>query len=39
MWCANATILIVLAGVITAIGLDAKSRPFNYPMFARTDDP
>ena len=37
MWRANATILIVLAGVITAIGLDAKPWPFNnYPMFACT---
>ncbi len=37
MWRANATILIVLAGVITAIGLDAKPWPFNnYPMFAHT---
>ena len=37
MWRANATILIVLAGIITAIGLDAKPWPFNnYPMFAHT---
>ena len=37
MWQANATILIVLTGVITAIGIDAKPWPFNnYPMFAHT---
>ena len=37
MWRANATILIVLAGIITAIGLDTKPWPFNnYPMFAHT---
>ena len=35
MWRANATILFVLAGVFTAIGLDTKPWPFNnYPMFA-----
>ncbi len=37
MWQANATILIVLASILTAIGLDAKPWPFNnYPMFAHT---
>ena len=35
MWRANATILVVLCGLITAIGLDTKPWPFNnYPMFA-----
>ena len=37
MWQANATIIVVLAGILTAIGLDAKPWPFNnYPMFAHT---
>ena len=35
MWRANAAILVVLCGLITAIGLDTKPWPFNnYPMFA-----
>ncbi len=35
MWRANAAILVVLSGLITAIGLDTKPWPFNnYPMFA-----